>query len=280
MPILVDDVSPFGTYAAGPVRRYVYAAMNEIYKAGWLGRRVFGRLRWLDRHLWSDKAGIVDVERFGLRWRLYQRGNVADSRLLLRPDGFEPAEIASIINSIVPGFTFIDVGANCGFYSLRIALATSGLEGGRIIAIEPHPGMRRRLEFNVKLNGALGVNILGCALGDHNGTAKLLEGERNVGESRISEQGSIEVETHTLLDIFETENLERIDAIKVDVEGFEDRVLYPFFSEALDHILPRVIVAEHSWSGAWKSDWLPHASARGYRERTRTRLGNVILIRD
>lgn len=279
MAVPVDETSPFGTYAPGYSRRLFHATMNETYKRGWLGRRTFGRMRWLERHIWSDNAGIVDVERFGLRWRLYQRGNVADSRLLLRPDGFEPAEIGTIIDSVVPDFTFIDVGANCGFYSLRLAHAVSGLETKRIIAIEPHPGLRKRLEFNLKINGGLGVRVLSCALGDHNGTARLLEGGRNLGESRISDQGSIEVETRTLLDIVKAENLERMDAIKVDVEGFEDRVLYPYLNEAPDHLLPRVIVAEHSWSEAWRSDWLTRANARGYREQARTRLKNVILIR-
>ena len=120
--------------------------------------------------------------------------------------------------------------------------------------------------------------ILDCALGDRNGTAKLLEGARNLGETRISEQGSIEVEVRTLLNVALTENLRRIDAIKVDVEGFEDRVLDPFFREAPDYLLPRLVVAEHKWSSAWQSDWISRASERGYHEQTRTRSGNVIMV--
>ena len=279
MPILVDDSSPFGTYASGSIRRNFHASMNNIYKAGWVGRRLFGRLRWLERLCWSHTGGIADVERFGLRWRLYQRGNVADSRLLLRPDAFEPAEIGSILGVVDSGFTFIDVGANCGFYSLRIADGVAGFETGQVIAIEPHPGLRQRLVFNVSVNSALVIRILDCAVGDHNGTARLQVGERNLGQTRIAEQGTIDVEVRTLLDIVMAEKLERIDAIKVDVEGFEDRVLDPFFRHAPEFLLPRVVVAEHTWSSAWQSDWITCAVARGYREHDRTRQGNVILIR-
>ena len=277
MAVLVDDTSPFGRYSPGPVRQRFLAAMNEIYKAGWAGRRAFGRLRWLERHCSSRTREIVDVERFGLRWRLYRRGNVADSRLLLRPDAFEPAEIAAIVDLAGPGFTFVDIGANCGFYALRAARAAGG--SGRVIAIEPHPGMRRRLAFNASINPAFPVRILGCAVGDRAGPGKLAEGTRNLGQTRVSEQGPIEIEIRTLSDIAAVENLNRIDAIKVDVEGFEDRVLDPFLRDAPDELLPRLVVAEHSWSESWETDWLARATARGYRERTRTRWGNVILVR-
>ena len=276
-PVAVDDTSPFGRYSPGSPRRWFHAFMNEIYKAGWVGRRVFGRLRWLERLCSSRTREIVDVERFGLRWRVYRRGNVADSRLLLRPDAFEPEEIASIVDLAEPGFTFVDIGANCGFYSLRVARAIGG--SGRVIGIEPHPGMRRRLAFNASINPALPVRILGCAVGDRAGPGRLAEGTRNLGQTRVSGQGSIEIEIRTLSDIAAAENLERIDAIKVDVEGFEDRVLDPFLRDAPDDLLPRLVVAEHSWSESWETDWLARATARGYREKTRTRWGNVILIR-
>ncbi|MDE0049102.1 MAG: FkbM family methyltransferase [Rhodospirillales bacterium] len=275
----VDDSSPFGTYAPGPVRRRLHASMNEIYKAGWIGRRIFGRLRSLDRLCSSRSGGIVDVERFGLRWRLYVRGNVADSRLLLRPDAFEPVEVDAILGLVDRDFVFLDVGANCGFYALRIAHAAADSERGQIIAVEPHPGMRRRLEFNVELNSSRGVHVLGCAVGDRNGTARLSEGAKNLGTSRISDEGSIYVELRTLLDIATARRLERIDAVKVDVEGFEDRVLDPFLRDAPDRLLPRMIVAEHSWSGTWESDWMSRAASRGYREHARTRQSNVILVR-
>ena len=251
--------------------------MNQIYKVGWLGRRVFGRLRWLERLCLSRTRDIVDGERFGLNWRLYRRGNVSDSRLLLRPDAFEPIEIGTVLDRVEPGFVFIDIGANCGFYSLRVARALAG--AGRVIAIEPHPGVRRRLEFNAGLNSDCDIRILGCAVGDCKGTAALAEGKRNLGETRVSNEGSIAVEMRTLLDIVEDENLERIDAIKVDVEGFEDRVLAPFFHNAPESLLPQTIVAERLWSEFWETDWTTHAATRGYRELERTGHGNVILTR-
>ena len=71
-----------------------------------------------------------------------------------------------------------------------------------------------------------------------------------------------------------------MSALKVDVEGFEDRVLAPFLGEAPDSLLPETIIAEHTWSEHWAEDWRQIADRRGYREWARTPTGNVILIRD
>ena len=278
MEIKVDNCSPFGRYRPGTIRRRFHWLTNQTYKLGWLGRRTFGRLRWMERSWPFSTAEIFDVDRFGLHWRLYSQGNVADSRLLLRPDAFEPVEIEFILGLVRSGFTFVDIGANCGFYTLRVAHAIAG-KGGRVIAIEPHPHMRRRLAFNAHLNCASDVLILSCAVSDRSGMARLLEGQRNLGESQISDQGSIDVEIRTLEDIVTAENLQRIDAIKVDVEGLEDRVLDPFFRNAPESLLPRAVVAECRWSGSWRTDWLVSATARGYYEHLRTRQGNLILAR-
>lgn len=75
MTMLVDDTSPFGCYSTGFVRRRLHGWMNETYEAGWIGRRIFGGLRLLERLCSSRTREIVDVERFGLRWRLYRYGN-------------------------------------------------------------------------------------------------------------------------------------------------------------------------------------------------------------
>ena len=277
MTILVDDTTPFGSYGPGYLRRQLHALMNEIYKAGWLGRRTFSKLRWLERLSSSRMREIVDVERFCLRWRLYRRGNASDLRLLLRPDAFEPTEIEMILDMAEPGFIFVDIGANCGFYALRVARAAGGT--GRVIAIEPHPEMRRRLTYNASINPAFQIRIVGCAVGDRAGTGRLLEGARNLGQTGVSDKGSIDIEIRTLSDIAAAEKLERIDAIKVDVEGFEDRVLDPFFRDAPEALLPQIVVAEHIWSDSWETDWTVRAAARGYSERTRTPQGNLILTR-
>ena len=273
MTATVDDSSPFGTYRPNSFQRRLYRFMDRLYSYGWAGKRIFGRLRWLDRLVASGE--IADVERFGLRWRLYRRGNVSDSRLLLRPGSFDPVEINLLLQRVRPGFAFVDVGANCGFYAVRVSAA-----GGRVVAVEPHPQMFRRLRFNIALNPECPVRLLQCAVGDRQGDIGIAEDSRNLGRTRIDDTGAIRAEMRPLLGILRDEGIARLDALKVDVEGFEDRVLAPFLEESPDGLLPATIVAEHTWSDHWAEDWRRAAGERGYREWARTPTGNVILIRD
>ena len=273
MTVIVDDTSPFGAYSPNALQRRLYRVMARLYGYGWTGKRIFGRLRWLDRRFSS--SDMADVRRFGLRWRLYRKGNVSDSRLLLRPDSFDPVEMDCLLGMVKPGFAFIDVGANCGFYALRVAAA-----GGRVVAIEPHPQMFRRLKFNLELNPECTLRLLDCAVGDRRDSIRIAEDARNLGRTRIDETGGISAEMRPLLDIVRDEGLDRLNALKVDVEGFEDRVLAPFLGDAPDSLLPETIIAEHTWSEHWAEDWRQIADRRDYREWARTPTGNVILIRD
>ena len=257
---------------------WLYGVMNCIYRQGYIGRRVFGRLYWLEKLFADRQCTVVDVQRFGLCWRLHRFGNVSDSRLLRRPDSFETEEIAFILDMAAGNFIFIDVGANCGYWSLRIAERLAGK--GSVIAIEPQPVMLERLQYNARVNALRLNHILGCIVSSQSGAAMLKTDERNLGRSRVSDTGSLRVEMKTLLEIVQWAALSHIDAIKVDVEGHEDRVLEPFLRNAVDALLPRVIVAEFSWSGSWEDDWLTRARERGYREVRRTRNHNVILVRE
>ena len=269
-------IERFGRHAPSLIGAWIYRAMNRIYQCGYIGRRMHGRLYWLERLCFERAPGVVDVERFGLRWRLHRFGNVSESRLLRRPGSFEAEEVSFVLGMAGGDFVFVDVGANCGFWSLRVAKNL----GATVIAVEPQPEMLERLRYNARINDIELRSVLDCVVGDHAGSARLEVDRRNLGRSRVSDGGSLVVEMRTLLEIVVCEGLDHVDAIKVDVEGHEDRVLVPFLRDAPDALLPRVIVAECSWSGHWHDDWLKGAAAKGYQELKRTRNHNVILVRE
>ena len=74
-----------------------------------------------------------------------------------------------------------------------------------------------------------------------------------------------------------THYLNRIDGMKVDVEGFEEAVLLPFFENAPDTLLPRLIVIEDNRK-EWDTDILAVAATRGYRLAKKTHM-NLLLER-
>jgi len=73
-------------------------------------------------------------------------------------------------------------------------------------------------------------------------------------------------------------DISKVDALKIDVEGFEDRVLSGFFRDAPPALWPRAVVIEHLSKQEWLSDCIADMVGRGYREAGRTR-SNTFLQR-
>ncbi|MCH1542276.1 MAG: FkbM family methyltransferase, partial [Alphaproteobacteria bacterium] len=112
---------------------------------------------------------------------------------------------------------------------------------------------------------------------------QLLTGDGNLGQTRILRENedahpeSITVPIITLMALCEKFRLSRIDGMKVDVEGFEEAVLLPFFKNAPDMLLPRLIVIEDNRK-EWATDILAAAFERGYRLAKKTHM-NLLLER-
>lgn len=135
----------------------------------------------------------------------------------------------TIRNFLKPGDTFIDVGANIGYIS-AFALGIVGKEG-EVHSFEPVPKYFKRLCQLLEKNENLYVNQ--CALGDY-------EGEDTIDITNVSNPGwctmvkgamnpqkrekRINVKVNRLDDYLIKNNLQP-SIIKIDVEGFEFKVL-------------------------------------------------------
>ncbi len=172
---------------------------------------------------------------------------------------------------------FVDVGANCGAYSLFAARNVG--PNGRVIAIEPMPEMLKRLRYNIAVNGFRNIEVVPTAVGPEAGTATLFVDEARRGLSSMEKlEGTtpLQVPVATLLSVVNRSGIDRIDALKIDIEGFEDRALLPFIGAAPRALWPKRIYMETDWAARWERDCIAGLIAAGYGEAWRSR-GDILL---
>ncbi len=268
---MTSEPAGYGQFAPTGLIRALIASTRRC-DASWAGKRVAFFLRGLAVRLLGGKP--VDIEAMGARMRLSPYNNVCEKRILFTPQYFDPVERALLASRITPDFVFLDIGANIGGYSLFVA-ANAGPRA-RIISIEPQPEVFERLIYNIRLNDFYTVKALNCAVADLNGDITLFVAAGNKGETSMrivnadSAGQQISVPSKTLLSIIDEERFERIDAIKLDVEGAEDLVLEPFFREAPEHLRPKLVLMEFSHD-RWAADLGRILGECGYSEVMRTR---------
>lgn len=149
-------------------------------------------------------------------------------------EGFEPETSRTLRFFFERASTFIDVGANCGFYSVLGALWNPALS---ITAFEPVPSIFDSLKNNVRLN-QLEVRICceNIALSRETGRATLFLPEAEGGETETTgtlaadswqaRKGATRIEVETVrFDDYEIHHPMRVDLVKIDVEDFEADVL-------------------------------------------------------
>jgi FkbM family methyltransferase len=231
--------------------------------------------------------GALDVERWGLRMRLHPRDNGCEKNLLFTPRMYEPEELNALETDIALAknqgrpFTFVDIGANVGLFSLFVASCAG--QHGRILAIEPEPGNLRRLEFNVRANPGVPITIIPKALSDQAGVVAVELDRRDRGGTRTKKidraevpAETVRVAAQTLLEVLAGEGVDAVDALKIDVEGLEDVILAPFFRDAPPRLWPRQVIIEDS-RASWKIDLMSVMQGCGYELVALSRHKNLML---
>jgi len=181
-----------------------------------------GKGRLLERL--GPQAGIKTCKVFGLTCTL----DLVDTiQRQIYFGTFEPHETKLIRFYLRPGMTFVDVGANVGYFT---ALATKLVgRSGRVIAFEPSPYAFERLQQMVELNRLENVRPIQAGLSNQADRLKLYlgRGSRNHTPTMVPHENAtaIEVPVETLDSIMENMGVDRIDFMKIDVEGHEPRVL-------------------------------------------------------
>jgi FkbM family methyltransferase len=149
--------------------------------------------------------------------------------LRLAETGFlEPQTLEAIHKALHSGDTFIDIGANEGYFTVvasRIVGAT-----GRVIAVEPQERLKSVLARNLSDNLCENVEVVHAAISDHAGTATLhLAPDMNNSSSGLFPATRYKVATQQTAIMTLSQLMDRMpDArpvVKMDIEGFEHEAI-------------------------------------------------------
>ena len=264
---------PFGAFA--PTR--AQAAIISLAQRSRLKRGAFRPM--LSRLVNLLRAGPVDVRYQGAAFRFYHQASATERGALFNP-GYNLEELDFLRAHTPPGGVFVDVGANVGTYAMVLARHVGASR--KVIAIEPHPITHARLAFNRTASGFTQVILVAAAAGPADGELMIETDGDNLGASHIVSGDraghAIRVPSLRLQRILGDAGVAHVDALKIDVEGFEDRVLTGFFRDAPPSLWPRAVVIEHLSRNEWLADCIADMRERGYAETGRTR-SNTLLVR-
>lgn len=193
-------------------------------------------LRRLPNWAWADSLALC----WGYRFRPAPcLGRLRNGAILQLDEGdylelmvyyrgtFEPHCLRYLRLCSRPGATIVDVGANIGVYTLESSLVVGPT--GRVISIEAAPRNAQALRRNIELNGMENIVVLETAVGEITSSATLaLSAGGNLGMFTLgaaSGEKEYRVAVRRLDDLLAEKRVDKVDLIKMDIEGSEYHAL-------------------------------------------------------
>ena len=162
---------------------------------------------------------LVDLDRYQM---YVSTSDTAVGIHIHRQKTYEPHVTEAIKMKLGPGMYFVDIGANIGYFSL-LAAHLVGKEG-RIFSFEPFQYNVKLLYLNARINGFENIEIYPFALADKKSLFAYDNMASNGVISGIDEDINSVLSTTLVYSVRLDDvlrDIERLDAIKIDVEGAE-----------------------------------------------------------
>jgi FkbM family methyltransferase len=201
-------------------RWYVRSAPGTLAKAPLAGRYLNPRLR-------DDPRRRVTETATGARFAVDTQDLI--QRYLYLFGVWEPRMTLWLQRRLRPGDTFVDVGANIGYFSV-LASRLVGAQG-RVVAIEASRAFHDRITQNAALNDCTNIRAVHTAVSDKRQTLTfILASSANMGANSIvpydgPAESTFEIEAFPLPDVLEDDEIAKARVIKIDVEGAEGSVV-------------------------------------------------------
>jgi FkbM family methyltransferase len=136
--------------------------------------------------------------------------------------------------AVRPGDTVLDVGANLGLVSVQLAQRVGA--SGQVLAFEPSPVVLPLLRSTIAANHNLKIQLIECGLGEIQATLLLTVPPSNAGgasflEDKIAGKRFL-ADVRPLAAVLSERSINRINLMKIDVEGLEVEVLRGLFDDS------------------------------------------------
>lgn len=159
---------------------------------------------------------------------------------------FEMKDKLALIKRVRPDDVCLDIGANVGYYTILMAKAA---HNGEVHSFEPIPLNYHLLSASVQINRYKHVVVNQLAIGNKNTMTDFTETIDSAFSSikptgRMSEINNFEVMMRTVDDYVHKSKLNKVDVIKVDIEGAENLFLQGAKSLLVSRKKPRLIMLE------------------------------------
>lgn len=203
------------------IRRLKFLIGKEQFRKAPI--KTAARLATWRLHCWLSTETTIHLENTALNMCLPPHWHGHPKLLYTLGWKFDP-ELPFLAEHISDGAVVFDIGANLGTWSLILSEAVG--RKGRVFAWEPTEQMYDNLSRNISLNAKSNIHAFHCALSSVNDTLRLyhdLDSSRNsLGKTRNNDPSDYEdVRSRRLDDLASELQLEKVDFIKIDVEGAE-----------------------------------------------------------
>jgi len=164
---------------------------------------------------------------------------------------YEPQETSLVKATLHEGMTFLDVGANFGYFTALAAHLVG--KRGRIISLEPDPRLFAKLRWMVDRNQLSQVTPLQVAAADKAGVLKLEgfdESAGNYGLSKLAIEDAsgphiFDVRAAQIDQILNDLSVSQVDLVKMDIEGAEQLAIRGMSKGLAAHRYRNIILELH-----------------------------------
>lgn len=212
---------------------------------------------------------------------------------LIKDGKYEPATTNAILSLLNEGDTFVDLGANEGYFSILASKKVG--RNGRVFSIEPQQRLWEVIQKNYELNYCSNATIIPYAVGEKeekliinlypsiNTGASSLSNKENFGKTRNNVRkkffGTQQIQTKQLDKLAEDYGIEKINLIKIDIEGFEFFALKSAQSllknKLIDHILIEFHPPQLKDLGQTSSEIVSYLNSFGYEKSGHFNFGSI-----